>query len=278
MRRAGAPPRRASLRLRVARAKLARSPAERLAVRLERAVGTQAIEYLDRPEHPEALKLRQIRWLHRQNLVLRSYHRFLRLVTPAIERASRALRREVRVLELASGAGEMTLALARLARTRGIPARITGSDIVQGYVDDANRRARADAIPAEFRLLNAFELARAVRPGDVDVGLILQSMHHFTPGQLARMIAQVGASGARSFVGVDGRRGVLIAGMLPALCSLSFDRYFTHDAFVSTRRFYAEAELDLIAAIAAPRARVDVWSDGPFVSVLSVEYDGRSGA
>ncbi len=265
----------AILRLRRARLELARSRAERFASRLERRIDTSAVEYLDRPGHPEALKLRQIRWLHRQNVVLRSYHRFVRLVTPAIERAARALQRDVNVLELASGAGEMTLALARLTRARALPARIAGSDIVQSYVDDANRRAREASVPTEFRLLNAFDLARAVRPGEVDVALILQSMHHFTPGQLAKMIAQVGASGARSFVGIDGRRGILIVGMLPALCLLSLDRFFAHDALVSTRRFYAEAELQLIAEIAAPRARVEVRSDGPFVSMLSVEYDPR---
>ena len=81
----------------------------------------------------------------------------------------------------------------------------------------------------------------------------MQSLHHFTPGQLALMIAQVGAAGARTFVGIDGR-------------------WFVHDALVSARRLYAEAELELVASIAAPTARVSVGANGPFHSVLTVEY------
>lgn len=260
-------------RLRRERLRIAASRWERLHARLDRRVDTDVVEYLDRPDHPEVLKLRQIRWLHRQNLVLRSYRRFLRLLTPAVEDAARARGgAPARLLELGSGSGELTLALARLASERKMPVEITGSDIVPGYVHDANTRAKAEGVPARFRVLNAFDLHAALSTGDVDVAFIVQSIHHFSPGQLAMMIAQVGSAGARRFVGIDGRRGLLLLGALPALCSLSLDRYFVHDAFVSVRRLYAEAELELVASIAAPRARVTVESDGPFISVITVEY------
>ncbi len=263
-------------RLRRERLELAASAWERLNARLDRRVDTDVVEYLDRPGHPEAAKLRQIRWLHRQNLLLGSYRRFLRLLTPAIEEAARARAgAPAQLLELASGSGELTLALARLAAERRMPVEITGSDIVPEYVRDASARAKAAGVAARFRELNAFDLGAALRPGEVDVAFIVQSIHHFSPGQLAMMIAQVGAAGARRFVGIDGRRGLLLLGALPALCSLSLDRYFVHDALVSVRRLYAEAELDLVASIAAPDARVAVRSDGHFLSVLTVDYEAR---
>lgn len=263
-------------RLRAERLRCASTWWERLQARLDRRIDTDVVEYLDRPEHPAHLKLRQVRWLHRQNVVLRSYDRYLRLLTPAIEDATRA--REggrARLLELGSGSGELSLALARLARKRNLPVEITGSDIVPTYVDDANARARAERSTASFRVLNAFDLSSALKPGDVDVGFIVQSLHHFSPGQLAMMIAQLGAAGARRFVGIDGRRGLFLLGALPALCGLSFDRYFVHDAFVSMRRLYADAELELVASIAARGARISLSADGPFITMLTVEYPHR---
>lgn len=263
-------------RLRTQRLNLASTRWERLHARLERRVDTDVVEYLDRSEHPAALKLRQIQWLHRQNIALRSYHRFLRLLTPAVEEAAAARAgAPARLLELGSGSGELSIALARLAASKRLPVEIVGSDIVPEYVKDASERARAAGVPARFRELNAFDLAASLEPGDVDVAFIVQSIHHFSPGQLAMMIAQVGAAGARRFIGIDGRRGLLLLGALPAMCSLSLDPYFVHDAFVSIRRLYSDAELELVASIAAPDARVSVRNDGPFISVLSVEYPQR---
>lgn len=264
--------------LRAERARLASSPIDRARVWIERRVDTDTVEYLDRPEHPASLKLQQVRWLHAQNVVLRSYPRYLGLLEPSIAMAVAARHgAKARLLELACGSGELTLALARLAQARGLAAEITGSDVVPAYVEDASRRAREASIPARFRVLNAFELSRALVPGEVDVAFIVQSMHHFTPGQLARMIAQVGAAGARRFVGMDGRRGLLMLGALPAFCALSLNRHFAHDALVSMRRLHAEAELALVASIAAPDARVRVRSHGGILSVLEVDY-GAGGA
>ncbi len=263
--------------LRVRRRDAARTSLERVLVDFERRIDTDTVEFLDRPNHPPERKLRAIRWLHVQNRVLGAYHRYFRLLLPAIRAVTRerADGRPVRLLELGSGSGEMALAMARLARSAGLRVNVEGSDVVPAFVDDANRRARAEDNPARFRVLNAFDLARDLRRGEVDIAFVLQTMHHFSGGQLAKMIAQVGEIGARRFVGADGRRGLFIVGALPALCALSLDPYFTHDAFVSARRFHAEAELDLVGSIAAPDASVVVRGDGPFVSVLEVSYPRR---
>lgn len=259
--------------LRAGRARLASSPFDRARVWLERRIDTDIVEYLDRPDHPASRKLRQVRWLHVQNVLLGSYPRYLALLQPSIDTAVAARHgAPARLLELASGSGELTLALARLARERGIPVELTGSDLEPAYVEDAARRAREANVSAGFRVLNAFDLAGALAPGDVDVAFVVQSMHHFTPGQLARMIAQVGAAGARRFVGIDGRRSLFMVGALPALCALSLDRHFAHDAWISMRRLHAEAELALVASIAAPGARVSVRSHAGILSVLEVDY------
>ena len=266
-------------RLREERLRVATNAWERLAARFERRVDTNTTEFFDRAEHPAHRKLRAIRWLHVQNLVLFSYRRFLGLLSPLIQIAVASRSGgAARLLELASGSGQLTLSLARLAARKNVPIELTGSDIVPAFVNDASERARREEVAARFRVLNAFDLSSSLREGEVDVAFIVQSLHHFTPGQLAMMIAQVGAAGARHFLGVDGRRSLSTVASLPALCMLSLDPYFTHDALVSARRFYAEAELELIANLAAPGARVSVRSDRPFLSVLTVEYpQTRSG-
>ena len=258
--------------LRAERLRLA-AGTERALARLERIVDTDTVESLDRVDHPAALKLRQVRWLHAQNVVLRSYPRYLGFLQPSIRSAVEARHgARARLLELACGSGELTLALARLARERDLAVDITGSDVVPAYVEDATRRAREANVPARFRVLNAFELSREVAAGEVDVAFMVQSLHHFSAGQLARMIAQVGAAGARRFVGLDGRRSMFMLGALPTLCALSLDPYFTHDAWISMRRLHAEAELELIASIAAPGARVSVRSHRGILSMLEVDY------
>jgi SAM-dependent methyltransferase len=260
-------------RVRRGRLEGAASTWERLGRRLDRRVATDAVEYLDRPDHPASRKLRQVRWLHLQNLALRIYPRFFGLLSPSLQSSLRARRGDrVRLLELASGSGEMTLAVARLVAERGLPVDVTGSDIIETCVRDAERRARAGGSLARFRVLNAFDLASALRPGDVDVAFIVQSIHHFSPGQLAMMIAQVGAAGGRHLVAIDGRRSLAALGLVPALGAFTLDPWFTHDALVSARRFYGEVELELIARIAAPTARVSVRRDGPLLSVLTVAF------
>src|SRR4051812_15511226 len=69
-------------KLRALRSELATTRAERFLSWLDRRVDSDATEYLDRPSYPEHLKLRQVRLLHTQNRLLRSYHRFLAELSP----------------------------------------------------------------------------------------------------------------------------------------------------------------------------------------------------
>ena len=264
--------------LRALRSELASTRGERLLCWLDRLLRSDETEYLDRASYPEDDKLRQVRLLHAQNRVLRSYHRFLAELRPSLrDAASRRADGRARVLELASGSGELTRELARIAARTGPPITITGSDVVGAYVDDGNRRARALGLDATFRRLDAFELA-GIGPGEIDVAFIAQSTHHFTPGQLAKMIARVGAVGARHFISLDGRRSFLLLGALPLMAAVTLDRHHTHDALLSARKIYSEAELELVAELAAPDARVEVRRSDPGISVLSVHYASHQGA
>jgi len=256
-------------RLRDRRSELsARRPWWRLCNSLDRAVYSEAVEYLDQPDYPPEQKLHLVRLLHELNKAYFSYHRFLHYLRPSIARLSQQLGRPVRGLELASGSGELTMELARLAQKRGLPVEITGSDIVPAYVEDANERAEQRGLPARIIELNAFDMSTL--DGSYDLMFITQSIHHFSAGQLARMIAQAGAAGAHELVGIDGRRCVSNLVILPMTVSLWRTPHFVHDAFLSARRFYADAELELIATMAAPTADVRVRAAQPGMTQLNV--------
>lgn len=258
---------------------LARTRLERLDLWLDARVRTATREYFDRPTHPERRKRAAVRALHRQNVLFLSYRRFLDALSPVIEAAARAHPgRTVRALELASGAGYLTLALAERARRRGLDARFVGSDIVPAYVRDARERAIARRVPAHFCELDALRFADDAEARGVDVVFVVQSLHHFSPGQIARLIAQSRAVGARAFVAIDGLRSLHALAVLPLIALPSLDWYFVHDAFVSARRFYALPELEHLARLAAPGARVTVASQTPLMSMLTVDFSASDEA
>ena len=248
-------------------------PLERLHARLDAVVRCDTVERMDREDFPDAGKVRLVGTLHRFNQVLFSYNRWVRMLRPHIE-ALAAPGRPARLLELASGAGELAL---HLSQRRDLPLEVTGSDIQAAHVDRNNAVALARGGPACFRQLNAFDLTE-VSSGTFDLVVVIQSAHHFSPGQLGMMIAQAERIGAARFVLVDGRRSLLLLGFLPVASTVfswargGVDRDFVHDSFVSARRFYSDAELSLVARLAAPGAGVTVERKEPGYSLLTVRY------
>lgn len=246
----------------------------RLAARLDDWIRTDAEEFLDRADYADAGKVRIVSQLHRFNRVVQAYWRFLSILKPYIHAVHQQEKRTVNVLELASGSGEFTLALAEKARQQKLPIAIYGSDYIEAHVEEGNRKARAKGIAAQFRTINAFDMHN-VAEGEFDIVFVAQTMHHFTPGQLAKMIAQASAKATYGFVGIDGRRGLELFGMMPLMAALNPTYGFMHDSFISMRKMYAEPELELIAQLAAPEHRVRTFSSHPGYSVLEVLHAKR---
>ena len=242
--------------------------------RVDRAIRTDEVEYLDREDVTPEQKVRLIKTLHRLNQVVSSYRGFLWALKPHIERVAKREGRPARVLELASGHGEFTLALAKRAVRQSLPVHITGSDIVPAYVSRANEAARKRRLDADFIELNAFDMD--VEPGRFDIVFIAQSMHHFSPGQLAMMVAQARRVAPHAFVGIDGYRSLVNLWMLHSfgLASVTVSPTSAyrmwHDAVTSGRKFLPKSELQAIARIAAPNDTVRVRMTFPSHSVLEV--------
>lgn len=225
-----------------------------LSAHLDAAARTDALEDMDRDDLPPEVRQMLVRRLHlftRHNL---AHHRFIRMLRPTIHRIATTHHRPTRALELASGSGELALALTRLATHHKLPLHITGSDIAAPFVDLANHNATRAKLPTRFRRINAFDLPTAITPGEFDLIFIVQAAHHFSPGQLATMIAQAHRARAAAFIAIDGRRSLRTLTLLPALMALYGSRHLIHDGWISARKFYADAELELIARTAVPDA------------------------
>lgn len=239
---------------------------------LDRALRTDEPEIMDDGKLPESEKLELVKALDRQNDAMGLYSLYASLLFPLIGDIALRKRRTPRLLELASGSGGLALALAREAQQQGVALSVTGSDIVPRYMEEGKRRAAEKKLSVTFRTLNAFTM-EAPDDEPYDIVLISQSLHHFTPGQLAVIIAKAKEREASAFVGIDGYRDLLLGLGMPLVAGLQLIGAFTQDSLTSARKFYSEPELHLIAECAAGACRHAVGRSWP-VTVLNVRFDG----
>jgi len=242
---------------------------------IEQMVRTSEREHMDDESKPGGERLESVRALDRMNRMTLSYEHQCDLLMPIIEELGRA-GKTVGILELAAGSGGLSFALAERAQRAGIEVKITASDIVPEMVSEGNRIADERSAPVSFRLLNAFDFD-GVERGSADLVIISQSLHHFTPGQLALMIAQAKQHGASAFVGLDGFRSLLLVGGVPLVASLQGIGEFTLDGLTSARKFYSGIELDIIAAIATGEEGHRVTCSWP-MTVLHARLKPAAGA
>ena len=237
----------------------------------DRSLRTDERERMDDPEKPASQKLEMIRALDRMNDMLMLYSRYIEIIEPVIERIARKQQRPAKLLELAGGAGGFAFALAEAAVGRGLPVEVTGSDVVPEYVEACTFEANARDLPVTFQVIDAFS-TNGMENTSWDIVLISQSMHHFTPGRLARIIAESTGLGASVFLGLDGHRGLDLLAGVPLFAMLQGMKDLLLDGYTSARKFYSETELDLIAEIATGSNRHEVRFSWP-LSVLEIPFE-----
>ncbi|NTV61709.1 MAG: class I SAM-dependent methyltransferase [Chlorobiaceae bacterium] len=238
---------------------------------LDGLLRTDDRELMDGESVGENEKLDVIRALDRQNAAMQVYPMILDIVLPLVcEAAAESGKKEVRVLELAGGTGGFALALAAETRRQGLPVRVTCSDIVPAYIGEGKKRAAQLQLPVEFVLLDALD-PLGFGSETFDIVMVSQSLHHFTPGQLAVMIARSARHASGAFVGIDGYRSLLLAAGVPLVAALQLIPSFALDGLTSARKFYSETELGIVAEIAAGSGRHTVSCAWP-LSVLTVRF------
>ncbi|WP_156173775.1 methyltransferase domain-containing protein [Cupriavidus basilensis] len=155
-----------------------------------------------------------------------------------------------RIAEICCGNGWVLRALDGYLARRGIDVELTGLDMNPDSLRTAEGLSRGRAI--RWRRENALALPMADQ--SVDVLVNVQSLHHFRPDELVRIMRESSRVAKRSYF-FDLRRtthGFLIVHLLRPLTSWAF----IHDAALSHRRAYRVEELQFIAQEALVNADI----------------------
>ncbi len=151
----------------------------------------------------------------------------------------------VRVLDVATGSGDIPLRLARLARRDGISIDIEACDKSPRAIEIA--RARAAAAGSNMRFFAA-DAIRDELPGDYDVVVCSLFMHHLDPDDVVAVLYKMRAAAGRMVLVSDlarSRAGLRLAWLTTRLFSRS--RVVRTDAILSVRAAFTMEEFGALA-------------------------------
>jgi hypothetical protein len=204
-------------------------------------------ELLDDPSFPEDQRARALDGLHRLNEQFGSYETFISILTPLLDAAEARSSGPIRIHDLAAGHGGFALLLKQRLGGR---ADLEASDLKDEYLALGRARAAALGVEVGFFVEDALAIEGA-RARGADVITCTQSIHHFTPGMVARMLGEAARAAKVGACFIDGERSFLFYGLLAVATTLSSRSYvLLHDGLVSLRRMFYEEELGLLAALA----------------------------
>ncbi len=172
-----------------------------------------------------------------------------RLLWQPIRELSRELRgRPIRILDVATGAGDMPLRLWRRAKREGIAVDIAGCDISELAVQHANARARRAGAPLRFFQLDAL---RDPLPAGYDAIVASLFLHHLQPGQIVGVLRRCAEASEHLVLATDlARSAANIVLISIAVRVLSRSPVVHVDGARSIRRAYTAAEIRELAQAA----------------------------
>lgn len=217
-------------------------PLLRLTSHIDDAYRTDELEYLDRDDIPPDRRQHLLTALDRFHRRMGTYEELCRLLVPLVASYSRK-----RVLELASGHGQLAIALGRALAGKGISAHVEGSDLAPELVELAQRNAESAGSPATFRVLDATRIDAP--DGSYDVAVNALMMHHLPFEMVVRVLREMRRV-AHSAVLIDLYRSPLFylpGGLL--VLALSQSVGCLHDGMISMRKAWGIEEWRLAVAL-----------------------------
>ena len=137
---------------------------------------------LDERRHLHALQgLRRINW----------FGNSAGLIWPSLVELSRKLKRSIRVLDIATGSGDIPLALARRAKKRGISMELEGCDLSGRAVAQAQRNAEEAQLPVRFFEHDALNLPLA---NGYDAIMCSLFLHHLERDDAVNLLRKMGGA------------------------------------------------------------------------------------
>lgn len=159
-------------------------------------------ELMDQPGLDEGLHGHALRSLSRINWISRTSAMIWKPIRKLAGELQRA--RPIRILDVASGGGDVAVGLARRAARSGIAAQVDGCDINPVAVEHArDRAARAGVTNVGFFQHDAL---RQALPGGYDVVTCSLFLHHLEDHEVQAMLRSMAAAAGQMLVASDLRR------------------------------------------------------------------------
>ncbi len=198
-----------------------------------------------------------LRNLERMNRLTMSYRPTLRFLTRVAERHAG---RELHIMDVGSGYGDMLRVIRRWAERRGVRVRLTGIDLHPETEAIAREATLSEGMPADaidWRTGDATTEASLQAPDVVISALV---MHHLPDVEIVRFLRWMDASAQIGWFINDLERRVIPAAVFSALAVLlRWHPFLHHDGPVSFRRAFRIAdwkELLRAAEIAGETVRI----------------------
>lgn len=153
---------------------------------------------------------------------------------------------EIRMLDIATGSGDIPRAVIRWGWRHGLKITVVGVDNMPSML----RMARASG--ADFALVLADALRLPFAPGSFDIALCALAFHHFGFDHSAAVLRAMDSLTTRGFVVSDLRRDRLALAAVKVGIGLINPHPFTqHDAQTSVRRAFTLREFEKMIALSA---------------------------
>lgn len=204
---------------------------------------------MDDPALPPQEHDRALADLARLNSLARSAAILWPAVREELQRAA-AAGRVARVLDVATGSGDIPVTLGRWARLEGLEARWIGVDASEHALARASQRAAREGVPLELHCADA---TRAL-PVRADVVISSLFLHHLSEAQAMDALRAMSGAAHSALIVSDLRRsapGLALAWTVSRALSRSPVVHF--DAVVSVRGAFTERELAGLAQAAGLR-------------------------
>jgi len=144
---------------------------------------------------------------------------------------------EVRILDIATGSGDIPLALAEWGRKEGRQLTIIALD------NHAAMLRMAQAAAPKIPLVQANALALPFAPGSFDIALCALAFHHFGYEMSIQVLKAMDRLTTRGFVVTDLRRDLpTLWGIKAVFAALQAHAFTRHDAPTSVRRAFTPSE------------------------------------
>ena len=177
-----------------------------------------------------------------------------------------------RVLDVATGSGDIPLAMTRWGRSRGLDLRVVGADVSPLVVAAARRHVAG----SDVRLAQADARALPWRDETFDVVCCCLALHHFPPDEAVQVLREMWRVASHAILVTDLTRSVpAYVGTWLATRTIASNVLTRHDGPLSVLRAYTPDELRQLAK-QADVSPATVKAYPLFRQLLVAWKDGRS--